>query len=170
MTEEFRYEPMDMEQDPEQEACKELTLLDMYNALPQALRKRCNSQFAGAAMVLLVASICALYFRHIIYALVGLCFGGIIAWMGIRLLNRCRSGKVVYKQMECIKAHTVPLLKSKTILVLREADVPVGDERGVHQYLIQSSKETGMLTKGTLLNIYVDLDSPTELLAWQIIG
>lgn len=154
---------------PESDTTERVTLAQIYVMLPQILQNRCNKQFLGAALVLLISMVCALYFGNVLYFAIGLGFAFFIAGLGVRLLWRCKIGKIVYKQMECVKNYSLPMAKSKT-LILREYDIPVGDERGIHKYQIANTKDTGMLTKGTLLNIYVDLDAPSELLAWQVIG
>lgn len=146
------------------------TFFQMYAILPPSLRKRCGKQFLGAIAVALVTMLCAIYFGQWQYC-VGFLFSGYIAWVGVDIVRRCRNGRIVYKQMICIRVKKVPMMKGKIIIALREADVPVGDERAVHQYLIPASnRSAALLTENALVNIYFDLHTPSELLAWQVIG
>ena len=146
------------------------TFFQMLAMLPPSLQKRCGKQFFGAIAVALVTMLCAVYFGQWQYC-VGFLGSGYVAWLGADIVLRCRNGKIVYKQMICIRAKKVPLMKNKIIVVMREADVPAGDERAVHQYLIPASnRSAALLTENALVNIYFDLHTPSELLAWQVIG
>lgn len=96
--------------------------------------------------------------------------GGYLAEPCITIPQRYAAGQITEKRMRVEKISTVRF-KGKKQLVLREE---TGRMPTQEDYLVTmlplSKKEASFLEAGLVLCVYIDLRSPSRLLAWAIVG
>ncbi len=147
-----------------------LSMVDAVTALPGALRK----QFAKQTMCALIISvltvilmICGKNWKFCVGFLCAMYF----VYMDVQLVQRWHKGKILCKRCKCIKANKIPLSRKQLLIVLKEIDVPDTSSDGLHTFAIAiTPKMEALLTKDTILDIYYDVESDTQLLGWELVG
>lgn len=134
------------------------------------MQGRISKQILGALAICVLTIICIAFF-HTWYYIVGFLFAAYVAWLGLRIISRFQTGKIVQKHVIVIKAKPVLMKKTVISLALREADAEAWDEKAVMHFTISTSgNAAALLSEGVMLNIYYDIEDPLELIAWSIVG
>ena len=101
---------------------------------------------------------------------IGFLFAAYIAWMGRDMVNKWCNGKIISKRVMCLRVQKMPLMKNKLVVMLKDLDASIDKEDSVKNYYIPTSgKEAAMFAERIVLNIYLEGNNSTELLAWQAI-
>lgn len=146
------------------------TIFQKMAAMPQALQRRVWKQLGCTALVTLCICFFALYFKSWTY-LLGILLGLYPLYLAYHIIQRFYRGQIICKKMVCIRAIRTKLLKERAYCYFRDLESPPDSEEGVHAYYIAASeKELGCFTPNTLMNLYYDVESPKEILAWAILG
>lgn len=137
--------------------------------LPPALRRRVSKQYIGAALFAAVTVLCMVMLQSWGYV-IGFLFAGYIMLLGRQTCKQWERGKIICKRVICLKVQRIPLMKNKLIVILRDIDAAIGDETGIHNYYVPTNgKDAAQFSEGVILNIYVESENSTELLAWQAV-
>lgn len=137
--------------------------------VPPALQRRVVKQYGGAALIACVTILCMVVLDSWGYA-IGFLFAAYIGWMGRDIISKWYSGKIVAKRVMCLKVQKIPLMKNKLIVMLKDLRTEAGEEASVKSYYIPtSSKDAAQFAERVIMNIYLENENSTELLAWQAI-
>jgi hypothetical protein len=139
------------------------------NEFPPALQRRVVKQYGGAAVIAVLTILCIVALDSWGYA-IGFLFAAYIAWLGRSIIHKWYDGKIISKRVMCINVRKIPLMKNKYTVMLKDLNPAVGGEAGVRNYYVPTSnKEAAQFAERVILNIYLEGENSTELLAWQAV-
>lgn len=147
---------------------KTASFFETVQALPQPLGQRFIKQIMVAAAIFALTIILMIVTKELSYCC-GFLFALYMSYLACSLIWKVQ-GKTIYKaKMICLKAKKMSM--QRILLVLKEYGEAASLEEHTHKFYIPATKkDLALITEKTILEIYFDSKSPTELLAWEILG
>lgn len=154
-----------------QYSTKHLKLRELWIGLPSVLQRLVIERLAGALLcVVLMIAMVALSgdWGYSVIALIGL----LLAYMGFDILWKYAEGKIFAARMVVCKANR-RFLKKGLKLTMRPAIVENvrTEEFETYEFTVSPAmRDAGDITAGTVMEIYITEDAPTNILAYMIMG
>jgi len=152
----------------------ELRFSEMLHLLPPALNKCYLKNMGTAFLMCAITVFMMLYFKSWAYS-IGLLISVYIVYLGLDIVWAYHSGKLICKPMVCIKASKLHK-QERLFVIMREVNSEKPDandfptKQNTHEFYVSGNKkDLGLITPGTILNVYYRPRKLLEMTAWEIV-
>lgn len=141
----------------------------MFAALPKPLMERCIGQFFAALLVTVLSVVFMLYFKTFQFC-IGFLIALYLAYIAMSIMWKCTEGKIECCRMVCIKAQR-KLRVGRVSVIMKDEKADEFTNENTRKYdIVTSGKKAALITAQTVMDLYINPDNPTEVIAWEIVG